>query len=269
MKTIFFLETEALSDNSIIFEAINKEKLFFSYFQVDQNYYLLVYGENFIDIDFFYKSIDVVKELDRRERKIRSLRGFFIYALEIIEVGKDFKVLKTNLQPFFWKKLKNVIRQNKKSTLLEFLFGSEKNDLDLRKELQDLKEKIERLQDQGNSLQQKITQLENQVQNLKRLSEAPLRPEKASFISQQYNLSSNPNQIQNFKSLKDITEEQLIEIIKTGFRLNKKAQISIRNYYEGTEDCSLLKMKGYSIKHETIRRTKLYKDLKKKIKSIN
>ena len=86
-----------------------------------------------------------------------------------MRVAKDVEVLKTNLQPFFQKKLKNVIQQNKKSTLLEFLFGSEKPDVDIRKEFKNLKEKIEGLQDQVNSLHQKITELDNQSQNLKRL----------------------------------------------------------------------------------------------------
>ena len=122
-----------------------------------------------IDIDFFYTSIDVIQELVRRQREIRSLRGFFLYALEILENGKDYEILQTNLQPFFWQKVQNIIRQNKKSTLLEFLFGSEKPDVDIRKEFKNLKEKIEGLQDQVNSLHQKITELDNQSQNLKRL----------------------------------------------------------------------------------------------------
>ena len=41
--------------------------------------------------------------------------------LEIIENGKDYEILETNLQPFFWRKVNNIIRQNKKalSELLE------------------------------------------------------------------------------------------------------------------------------------------------------
>jgi len=152
---------------------------------VEQNYYLLVYGQKWIDIDFFYRSIDVIQELDRRQRKIRSFRGFFLHALAIMEVGKDVEVLKTNLQPFFWKKLKNVIRQNKKSALLEFLFGSEKPDLDIRKEIQNFKEEIKELKYQLHSLHQKITDLQNEVKNSKNLSETSQTPGKASFISQQ------------------------------------------------------------------------------------
>jgi len=42
-----------------------------------------------------------------------------------MEKGEDYEILKTNLQPFFWRKVKNIIRQNKKDALLEFLFGKD------------------------------------------------------------------------------------------------------------------------------------------------
>ena len=41
-----------------------------------------------------------------------------------LEKGKDYEILTTNLQPFFWRKVKNIIRQNKNAALQEFLFGS-------------------------------------------------------------------------------------------------------------------------------------------------
>ena len=47
-------------------------------------------------------TIDVIQELDSKQRKIRSLRGFFLYALEIMEKGKNYEIFSTNLQPFFW-----------------------------------------------------------------------------------------------------------------------------------------------------------------------
>ena len=88
---------------------LKKQEIFFSYFQVkqankqlDNKYYLFLYSQKSIQIDFLYQSIDVIQELAYKQRKIRSLRGFFLYALEIIENGKDYEILKTNLQPFFW-----------------------------------------------------------------------------------------------------------------------------------------------------------------------
>jgi len=99
---------------------------FFSYFLVNQKYYLFFYHKKPIDIEFLYQSVDVIQELDSKKRKIRSLRGFFLYALEIMETGtgKNYEILSTNLQPFFWRKVKNIIRQNKKAALQDFLFGS-------------------------------------------------------------------------------------------------------------------------------------------------
>ena len=95
---------------------------------MDQNYYLFFYSQKSIQIDFLYQSVTVIQELDSKQRKIRSLRGFFLYVLEIIEDGKDYEILQTNLQPFFWRKVKNIIRQNKKSALHEFLFRSQPAD---------------------------------------------------------------------------------------------------------------------------------------------
>ena len=256
--------------------------------------------------------------MDSKQRKIRSLRGFFLYALEIMEIAKDSEILHTNLQPFFSRKVKNIIRQNKKAALQEFLFGSQKisSATDMTKEFQSLKETMEALQNQINSLQQHVIDLENQ--NLEKkmqpnvLSEAPRNPflgpsvyqqgystldlqkgsnwtnsdqsfgnedgmesntlSEASKIpleslldSQQYDRDSKQNQAQNepnFVTLSHISEQDKIEIIKLGFQLQKQGKISLKKYYEGIEENSLFQLKGYSIKYETIRRTKLYQSLK-------
>jgi hypothetical protein len=59
-----------------------------------------------------------------------------------------------------------------------------------------------------------------------------------------------------------ISEEEKIEIIKLGFQLQAEGKISLKKYYESTDPYSLFKRKGYSIKYESIRRTKLYQNLK-------
>ena len=101
----------------------------------------------------------MIQELDSKQRKIRSLRGFFLYALEIIENGKDYEILSTNLQPFFWRKVKNIIRQNKKAALQEFLFGSQESIAPTETQ-NHLKEKIQSLETQVSSFQQKVIDLE-------------------------------------------------------------------------------------------------------------
>jgi len=65
--------------------------------------------------------------LNSKKQKIRSLRGFLLYALEIMENGNECQILFTNLSPSFWQKLKTIIYQNKKGALEEFLFGSQLN----------------------------------------------------------------------------------------------------------------------------------------------
>lgn len=124
-QNAFFFEIQEIPEDSKIFEELKNQEVFFSYFQVNQKYYLFFYQEKFIDIDGIEPFITRIEELDRKQRKIRSLRGFFLYALEIIENGKDYEILKTNLEPSFWRKLKTILRQNKKIVLLQFLFGSE------------------------------------------------------------------------------------------------------------------------------------------------
>ena len=128
---------------------------------------MFFYQQKSIDIDRIEPLIHILDELDRKQRKIRSLRGFFLYVLEIMENGQDYQILKTNLQPSFWRKLKSILRQNKKIALLPFLFGSQ--DSIAEPDTQNhLNEKIERLQNQVNFLQQKVIQLEqNQKLDLK------------------------------------------------------------------------------------------------------
>lgn len=84
----------------------------------------MVYAEKHLSTSFnsILSSLVVIKELDTKKRKIRSVRGLLIYAWEIIQDEKLITVIKTNFQPLFWGRLKNVLRQNKKNCLLNFLF---------------------------------------------------------------------------------------------------------------------------------------------------
>ena len=275
----------------------------------------------------------MIQELDYKQRKIRSLRGFFFYALEILENGKDYEILQTNLQPFFWRKVKNTIQQNKKAALQEFLFGSQESSPST--EIQnDLKDKITSLQNQLNSLQQRIIQLENNQNNQTLLKEQiqkalsglsqplasqtalPLRLESPKTIHhsnhsaemkeellehsqaakidqtsphtphgfdyknpsevsrslktdtlhlEQGNLPSNLQndpQEQIFTKLNNLTQQEKTEIIETGFQHQAEGKISLKKYYQSTDLYSLFQSKGYTIKYETIRRTKIYQQLK-------
>ena len=167
MNTAFFFQTQQIPDFASLFDQFNQQNIFFSYFQVDQNHYFLLYAQKSIDINFLYQSIDVIQELDSKQRKIRSFRGFFLYALEIIENGKDYEILETNLQPFFWRKVKNIIRQNKKGALLEFLFGKDGVNQDQTLGLiPHLEDQIKALNNQVDSLQQKIIELEEKIIHL-------------------------------------------------------------------------------------------------------
>jgi len=185
-QTIFFFEIRQIYENLSLFEELKKQELFFSYFQVDQKYFLFFYGRKSIDIDIIDPFIDIIEELDTKERKIRSLRGFFLYALEIMNNGKDLQILKTNLQPSFWRKLKSILRQNKKIVLLQFLFGKDEDNRLLGEDSNPQgEEMIKTLQNQVDSLQQRVIHLENQTNDLKNTLSVTLEALDATKIIQQ------------------------------------------------------------------------------------
>jgi uncharacterized protein YlxW (UPF0749 family) len=79
---------------------------------------------------------------------------------------------------------KNIIRQNKKAALQEFLFGSQ--DSIAAPETQNhLNEKIETLQNQVNSLQDRIRDLETTLENSKYALSRTLKASEATKIIQQ------------------------------------------------------------------------------------
>ena len=93
------------------------------------------------------------------------------------------------------------------------------------------------------------------------LSEDKIRPLEPLSDSHQHNPPSNEDKglnQPNFITLGKIPEQEKIEIIKLGFQ----RQAALKKYYESTDPYSLSKRKGYSIKYESIRRTKLYQNLK-------
>ena len=85
-----------------------------------------------------------------------------------------------------------------------------------------------------------------------------------SIINQKKGLSEATRKTNehNFITLSQITEQEKIQIIQLGFQLQNEGKISLKKYYEGTDTNSLFQFKGYSIKYESIRRTKLYQSLK-------
>ena len=274
----FFFEIQQISDNSPIFDQLKKQELF-SYFQVDQKYYLFFYSQKSIDIDRIDSFIHILQELDTKQLKIRSLRGFFLYALEIMNNGKDLQILTTNLKPSFWRNLKRILRQNKKEVLLRFLFGrgysSQASSPHLEDQIQTLQNQIDFLQPEaktkpltprklfsranytlkpnmGSYLQENDEKVNFEVREVQKvdsdlLSKASKSPLKTAERSEEYNILLNQNR-SNFITLGKISEQQRVEIIKKGFQLQAEGRISLKKYYESTEEFSLFQSKEYSIK---------------------
>ena len=148
---------------------------------------------------------------------------------------------------------------------MNFLFGK---DQDHKSNSISSSPALEELQNQVNSLQERIAELENRnlvmEGKLNMLSAAP-RSSKFDTSTLKgdhttFNQEKGLNQA-NFIILGNLSEEEKIEILKTGFRLNQEGKISLKKYYETKDQYSLFQLKGYSIKYESIRRTKLYQQL--------
>ena len=160
--------------------------------------------------------------------------------------------------------------------------------------MEEIEEKIQRLRkfddllrDEVNFLKQKLNRLEdsqiltNNI-NSNILSENPRpsfkpisTPEVGGYHSQRntsvqnqrYNIPLDQNiplefasLETNFKTLENISEEEKIDIIKSGFKLNQEGKISLKKYYEGVN--SLFQWKGFRTKYESIQWTKIYKNSK-------
>jgi len=127
---------------------------------------LFLYGDRkkSIDIEFLSHAVHVIQELDTKKRKIRSLRGFFLYALKIIKAGQEVEVLTTNCLPFFWRKVETIIRQNKTGAFSDFLFGTSPPDQsqtyhpDQTKEFKPLEKKDSNTSERSQFSQAKIKQ---------------------------------------------------------------------------------------------------------------
>lgn len=178
MKDFYFLSNLKLERLIFYQSQFFGQNIFYSYFQVEQKYYLFFYSEKSIDIDLIEQFIDILEELDTKQRKIRSLRGFFFYALEIMNNEKDLQIFKTNLKPSFWRNLRTILRQNKKEVLLRFLFGK---GYSFEASNSHLEDQIQTLKSQVDSLHQKIIQLEQEaIASVKRSEQnQPLQIKKA------------------------------------------------------------------------------------------
>lgn len=154
-----FLKIEQ-TNNTVFFDRFNEDELFFSYFHVDENYYLFLYTNQFINIDLFYENFTILQEMDTKQRKLRLLRGFLLYVLEIMKAG-DCEILKTNLKPFFLIKVEKIIRQNKKKLLLDFLFKSQTTNEISSTTDADFEKQFKALEKNLNSLQERVIYLEN------------------------------------------------------------------------------------------------------------
>lgn len=174
MQNVYFFQINKISQDAIILEQLKEQGIFFSYFKVDRKHYLLLYDKKLFKIDFIIATFNYLIHLNVKKRKIRSLRGFLLYAIEIMENGRDRQILHTNLSPLFWEDVKDVIRQNRKKALDTFLFESELNESiqdswsqnNFEEELKRVNEKLNSLEAECKSLKGNVNRLEEKVDSL-------------------------------------------------------------------------------------------------------
>lgn len=188
--------------------------------------------EKFINRKFLYHLIRIKKYLNKQKRRLRSFRGYFLYALEIQRTG-DLKVLKTNLNYTFWSDIDSVLRQNRRDLLLQFLFEKpfENN----------FNEKID-----SRLILQKIETIETNFTLLK--------PEEKEKV-----LQSVDNV--KFRDLNLISNEEMEIIILEGAEKKKSGIITLKNYYESEQPGSLFERSGYHLRYNNVRSLDIYKKI--------
>jgi|JI91814BRNA_FD_contig_101_412366_length_1498_multi_3_in_0_out_0_2 hypothetical protein len=177
----FFLKIEEISNSDTFFLKLKEYRLKYHYFQICSTYYLFLVGtsHSWDVLELCYKRLEIVEELNKKQRKLRSVRGFFLYVSEILEKGgdKNIEVLETNFPPLFWKRVKDVLRQNKKGALTELLFGTSNSSIKKSKiSLEELAQNLQTLQIQVNLLKDKVKYLESSYPPRQRIEIQDARP---------------------------------------------------------------------------------------------
>jgi hypothetical protein len=181
MKNAFLFITQKEVIEEIKFEQLESENISYCYFLANQKYYLFLFSKNPIQKNPIIKNFEVIDEIDSLQRQIRSLRGLILYTLKLME--GDHQILADNMEPFFWKNVDRVIRQNKKNGLQQFLFS------DSEESLIHLQNQVDYLKSENAKLKSQLSQL-NETKNSKdsgfrSLAQTP-DPEKIEIIKKAF-----------------------------------------------------------------------------------
>jgi hypothetical protein len=243
----FFAEIKPIEESSNLIKTLEKEEFYFYYFKKKSSHYIFLYGKNSNYLEILESDPIIIQELNTKKRKIRSVRGFLLHALDLIQDENSIKILQTNFRPRFWSTLKDVLKQNKKNCLLEFLFQPSKA-VNLSSEQKQLEKQIETMEEQMLSLKEKVKRLGSKPELNYQKPDSVYKPNLVSGIKPE------------FKILDQLNENEKEEIIRNGFKMREKDLIKLYDYYEGTQDPnSLYQSKGYCISYETVRKDKFYK----------
>ncbi len=152
--SVEFFEVKKVLNEKVLLKFFQENDMYFSYFQVKKNmYYLFLYYDNNESALSLPDNVCIVNILSKKKRRLRSLRGFLLYALEIIG-SEEIQILATNLQPLFWQKVKNVLAQNRTDLLMNFALNQSTSiDLSLQIQINEMQLEILKLKQEIESLQ--------------------------------------------------------------------------------------------------------------------
>lgn len=210
----FFIKIQKIQNSETLFPKFESFGLKYYYFHINSTYYLFLFGKTNPSqvLDLCYRTISILEELNTKQRKLRSLRGFLLYALEILETAgeEEIEVVETNLPPLFWKRVKNVLRQNQKGILINFLFGN--GNLAIRDSTICVEDVLQNLQTEVDFLKNKVEMLETYTNFL--LAASKVTKNEGSFIYSNYNTPSIEIPLKvNLISPNEITEEEQLQEI--------------------------------------------------------
>lgn len=278
----YFVEVEPIAESSELFDDLEKKDYYYYYFQKNQMYFLFLYGKYGINLEaYLMMYLEIRKELNSKQRKIRSIRGFLLYALEVINYNEEFvKVLKTNFRPRFWTKVQDVIKQNKKGYLFNFLFGTYKSSsvsesvaletkyFELENQIQNMRHDIISLRESFNTLSSINLETNNQSKVKGQNGFGPIPKEdfvdldqsSKKIFNKHFDPLSKEEQKYITKQFKELSMEEREEIISEGFKLFDQGLITQSEYFEGTDHPrSLFQTRKFCLKYNSIRKTPLFR----------
>lgn len=230
METAFFYQVFKLSEEreNAFIELCEESSISYCYFRADETYYLFAYSENEEAIDF--RSVQTILEPIRElHTRKRKIRSLRGYILYVKEIMETAKT-------------KLVLQSN----LSWFFWENTFNIIS---------------QNRAKGLESFL--YKEPRKDPRRHVDTPFIHPGPTAPRMQQKADEHP-----FKKLSEIPKGTLEKIVSSGFKLQDQQEISsLKNYFESTEEWSVAKTYGYSIKYDSIRKAAIFKKTRDALKN--